>query len=221
MPRLIRLNMLDLASSIDARTDAGVALAEADMNSVAGEKFTAQQRLDIYNQARIAYLSNYARVQGVEGLFLQGGVIKPPVTGSIALVSGTYGFEKPSDYITLISLYDSTKTSQIIILPPTMYADSLAGRNADILENSAIKQIYMFALGTRISNSDATLNADSYTLIYIGCTLWTLANLDASTQETIEDNNWPIVKELAIRIANQWGNAEVDALALTLLGGKR
>jgi hypothetical protein len=39
--------------------------------------------------------------------------------------------------------------------------------------------------------------------------------------ETIEDSYWPTVKEIAIRLANNAGNAEIDALALSLIRGGR
>jgi hypothetical protein len=309
MGRLIRQNLLDLAGSIDPREIDGTALTETTVCTAGhdGEKFTGQQLLDIYNRARLAFLTNLMLKEGSEGLFAQGGVVKPATgtiatvttntagnystatgtftaatrtlaitmnaaftsgdvgktvvfrvagavyfgiiatyvgAGSVTLLASTtlpagtptvdycmvapalaaetvYTITKPTDYVALISLTDLTKSSQIIILPPALYSEVVAGRNADLIESATTKQIYMFAIQNTFQNSDSAIAGDTYRLIYIGCTLWVLTNVDASTTETIEDNMWPIVHDLAVRIANEAGNAEVDALAQALLSGRR
>lgn len=223
MPRLIRLNLLDLAMEVDPRQQDGTLFIDTTVCVQDGEKFPKQRLLDIYNQARMAFLVNNANANGQSGLFQNGGTVKL-ATGTLSYSAPTVSLTKPADFISLLSLIDTADAIQIVVLPPALYGDVLMGRNAHLAQSIANKQVYMFNVGQTISIADANLsalNGKAYSLMYVGCTLWVLANVDASTQETIEDSYWPIVKEIAVRLANNAGNAEIDALALSLIRGGR
>lgn len=223
MPRLIRLNLLDLAMEVDPRKADGTLFIATTVGVDDGEKFSAQRLLDIYNQARMAFLTNMVAMNKIDGVHMQGGTNKV-ATGSISYSAPTVTITKPTDFIALLALADTTKAIQLVVLPNVLYSDVIGARNAHLAQSVANKQVYLFNIGQTFTASDvalATLNGDAYVLYYVGATLFVLANVDASTQETIEDGQWPIVKELAVRLANNAGNAEIDALAQSLIRGGR
>lgn len=223
MPRLIRLNLLDLAMEVDPRQTDGTLFIDTTVCVNDGEKFPKQRLLDIYNQARMAFLTNMVALNKIDGTHFNGGTNKTATT-TISYAAPVITITKPQDFIALLALVDTTKAIQIIVLPTGMYGDVIGARNSHLIQSVALKQVYLFNIGQTFTASDtalATLSGDTYVLYYVGATLWALASVDGSTVETIEDSYWPIVKEIAVRLANNAGNAEVDALALSLIrGGK-
>jgi hypothetical protein len=224
MPRNLRLNLLDLAMEVDPRQQDGTLFLSTTVCQVDGEKFPMQRLLDIYNQARMAFLTNMVALNKIDGAHINGGTNKV-ATSTISYVAPVITVTKPADFVAFIALVDTTKAIQIVILPTALYGDVIGARNAHLVQSVALKQVYLFNIGQTLTASDvalATLSGDTYVLYYIGATLWALSDIVTGTAtETIEDSYWPTVKEIAIRLANNAGNAEIDALALSLIRGGR
>jgi len=225
MPRTVKLNLLDLAMEVDPRQVDGTLHTSATIcQSADGEKFPIQRMIDIYNQARMAFIQNMVALNRLDGTHFNGGTNKV-ATGTISYSAPTTTITKPQDFVALIALVNTniTRFCQIVVLPTALYGDVIGARNSHLVQSVAAKNVFLFNIGQTFTAADTALSSmsgDAYTLYYVGATLWATGDIAAGV-ETIEDTYWPLVKEIAVRIANNAGNAEIDALALSLIrGGK-
>jgi hypothetical protein len=117
-----------LALRVDPRTPAGVEFTTGTIGTTAGDRFSAQRLLDIYNDARIALFQAVKTSVSKEELQL----LIPGITKEAFITFTTSGtrqeYSLPSDYMDFISLrgryldgsYISTVLAPIVRLPSHM-----------------------------------------------------------------------------------------------------
>lgn len=189
----------------------------ATVGMIDGDMFSAQRQLDIYNEARIALFNALQLKLTTEELTkaIGGNIVVTNITffGGVA--------PKPTGYVKFILLIDSAK-NVIVLLPNTKRALVIEGINPDYIESSTNR--FIFEEGTNFKSASGDLympNGSSYIFGYFGITNWTLGDVTAGTAvETFNDVWHSVILEIGQAIANEQGLAQINALAISLVGGK-
>jgi hypothetical protein len=200
-----------LASRVDPRAKSGALFTAATLGTEAGDRFTAQELVNVYNEARVAVFSALERVLAPErmSLELSGTVLyKTDLTFSSGVAS------KPDGYFKCISLTTNALV-RIMVVPPA------AMNRVTSLDSATAPIVTEYANQFVAVSSTNVPNAANYRLRYHGITPFTTSDIltAATTVETIDDRWHPLLIELGVAIANGMGNAEVVALGMKMAGG--
>lgn len=196
------------------------------VGSVDSARFTRQRLLDIYNDARMALFNALYEVKGSDELsrYVYGSALNANLT--FAYSSPYTSAAIPTGYIRLIGI-TAYNASRVIVLPNNLLPETLPGTHPyyttsatnllafQIGSNFKVCGDFHTELGDGSSSHYATIN-------YYGIAAWTWWTdvLPNTTVEVFSPDIEPILIELACAIADEQSNADVLALAKTLLNKK-
>lgn len=192
----------------------GVEITASNIHNQDGEKWSVQQRLDIYNQARFALLNammgTFPRpvlLQEVSALIVHKMDWAFVLSGSVSTAV------KPTGYIDFIGA--STASNVPMIRLGIEYVSVvLEGQNPDFIQSAT--NIHLFEIGNNFVNFGGFVpTGSSYTLRYIGLLPLSLADITTGTaiQETFNDRYYTSLIELATMISGGVSEAEAIAVA--------
>jgi hypothetical protein len=202
----VQAQMLALALRVDPRTKAGVEFALGTIGTTAGNRFTAQRLLDIYNEARMAMASAIRISMPPEkrAAVVPGNIVR--IT-NLTFASGVAAV--PAGCIDPIAMQDSTG-SDISIVGANLIP--LLSRN----ESATVRFVAWEGTNFKAPPGSAFIpDAATYRLWYYGVSNFTLANVTGGVvTETYNDDLLPRLLNIAARIANVQGNYDAQQIVL-------
>jgi len=208
----------------NAYTSGGTATG-ALVGSVDGANFTRQRILDIYNRSRYT-LFEAMRIKYGDGERLSGEVGEQLVSTTITFSSASAKTtaSKPTGYLRFVGLSSSSDVPYIM-LPMTMLNEVRLGSNVNYSQSATNAFIFdegstIASYGTvGVNSGNAYVAGSGNKIIYYGITDFTLSDvLGNSTTETFNDKNvWQLL-EIALAIATEASQQEINTLALKLIG---
>lgn len=191
-------------------TAANIATATTGWSTVGGDRFTAQRIADCYNTARmqLANIVDKTVPEDKKAIVVSGNVV---VSTTSTFASGVLA--KPTGYVMWEYLTD-VNGAQITILPVSQI------QQAKDLESATNRMVFDYGTNfTALTGSTNIPNASTYIFRYYGVTQYTVTQCaDGSTAESFNDFLHPTLVDLAVAIANEQGTAEINAMAIKLLG---
>jgi hypothetical protein len=211
-------NSFNLTGSTYAGAVTTGTIVPAMAGSVDGARFNRSRQLDIYNEARIVLFNVLRETKDPKdfGRCVSGTFTSATITFS---ASGSYVVAtKPTGYIELVSMIDASSVPIYVIEDKRM--EELRGGNPDFVVSAS--NLYAFETGTQFKIPSASLGAGAGTIDYYGITAWTWFTdiFPNTTVELFSPDLEPILIEIACAIADEQGNANVNALAKMLLNKK-
>jgi hypothetical protein len=202
MAKLANTLLLQITSLIDPR--------DKDLNPFTVEnvgidegRFTAQERLDIYNKSRLtitgSLLKKFPLAKNSLVELISGNV---EYGETITFESGSA--DKPDGYIFAVDLMDSSK-NQVTVLSFKDY------RMVKDLERAT--NLFVFEVGDTLKAppGSSLITSGSYTLTYYKILPFTLADInEATVNETYNDEWHPLIEEIAVLIANEVSDFDIS-----------
>ena len=209
----VNLLMTELYQIIDARANDGSEITIANVGSVDGEKFTAAKALAIYNNARYA-LANAVAIRMDPFAKRQAISDNTVWNTTFAFASGVAnkeaGYIEHKDLQTLAGIHVSVVPAHNASL--IAYLDS--AQNPIVFERAATFN--------SIHGNTFIPDASTYIHVYYGISPWVNNDVIAAgslASETFSPVWESPLLEIAEAIAMEKGLAQVNKLALTLVGG--
>jgi hypothetical protein len=198
----------------------GTAIAAANIHSQEGEKWTVQQRLDIYNQARFALLNAMLGAFPGKALLEESGALTQNKTDWTWTLSGsTSSAPKPTGYIDFINAATAANVP-MILLGNEFIGVVPEGENPNYIQSAS--NIHIFEMGTNFINFGTFVtSASTYKLRYIGLSVLVIADITTASavSESFNDRYYTSLIELATLISGGASEAEAIAIAKTKLRG--
>lgn len=195
--------LLEFVRAVDPYGGAsGTEITASNIHSQDGEKWTAQQRLDIYNQARFALLTALHALPKVLMLQLSGALVVNKTDWQWTLSGSTSTAAKPTGFIEFISA-ETNGGVPMILLDQTLISVVLKGDNPNYVQSAS--NIHIFEVGGNfIHFGTYVTSASNYKLQYVGLSRFTLTDVTTATaaQETFNDIYYPALVDIATQIAN-------------------
>jgi hypothetical protein len=207
--------VLALAQKIDPYTKEGVEIIDTTIDSAAGNSFTAAQRLQIYNDARVALMRAILNTQGPEStsLSVPGTIVNADISWSATVAT------RPTDMIAFVSMRDSANVP-MTLLPASLMNEVESGKNPYLTSTATLA--YVFEVGTQFLYLGSVSHAGTGKIRYVKLANWVTADVTKATTatETIDIRLHPQLLEIAQAISQEMGTVEVGALASKLIGGQ-
>lgn len=206
----VQLQMAKLYQRIDPRASDGSEITPANVGTVDGEKFSAAKSLVIYNDARVA-LANAISIK-LDPVSKKNAVANNVIRTTLTFGSGAA--PKPVGYVENISIL--TPANVIVSVLPSYLAGTLT--YLDTLQNPIV-----FEEATQFYSQSGTsiVNGAGYIFRYFGITAFVGTDVtNGTTVETFQPIWEPMILELGEAIAIEQGLAEVNKLAMVLVGGQ-
>lgn len=218
---LVKDNMLAITQRIDPYTKAGVALDSTTVLSTDGDRFTAQEKVDLYNQARFTLFGVLAEKYGdkvrdkIREVLIQKSDFQFTVTDGIAIST------KPAGFLWAESLMNVSLVP-IILLPIDKVQAVRSGTNPHYTQSAS--KIFAFEVGNGIySYGTAGVNSgnsfvtalSTYILTYYGLTTWTTSS-GSSTEQFSDEYNWILI-ETAVKLSEDIGSGQAYNFVRSLL----
>jgi hypothetical protein len=215
---LVRDNILKILAIVDPTykdmsliTAANIATVTTGWATVGGDKFTSQKIVDCYNQARMQLANAIDKTfpEDKKAIAVSGNIV---VNTTATFASGVLA--KPTGYIMYEYLTD-VNGDQITILPVSQI------QQAKDLESATNRMVFDYGSNfTALTGLTNIPNASTYIFRYYGVTQYTTVTAtDGTTVESFNDLLHPALIELAVAIANDQGTADINMMALKLMGG--
>lgn len=200
-----------LTQRIDPYSKAGVALTSTTAGTTDGDRFTKEEKLEFYNDARFVLAGAIDRLYPPQkkAIVVSGNVVKASLTFTTGVAP------KPAGFISHILMTDSTGAT-IAVLPTT-----LIDQTKD-LETSTNRVVYDYGTNfTALTGTTNIPNASTYVLYYYGITTYAISDVTGgSTVESFNDQWHEIIIQLAEAMSREQGSQEVNALAEQLIAIK-
>jgi hypothetical protein len=188
------------------------------VGSVDGARFSRQRLLNIYNDARMV-LFNAVYTDRKEELsrLVYSTAITANITWTYSSPNTTA--PKPTGYLKLISLMSPTAGVPVIVLDNSLLQTVQLALNPHLTQSST--NIIGFEIGTNFLVPAYDCHGTG-TITYYGITAWSWSTdvLPNSSLEIFSSDLEPVLIELGEAIANEQSNADIGALAKTLLNKK-
>lgn len=209
----VQAQILRLLARIDPTLKTGAEITSSNISTWStsnGDKFTAQRIVDIYNDARFALASAVDLTYPDQR---KSQVISGTITKNTSFQFASGSATKPTGFIKTERLTTSAYL-QITVLPTAMIQQTRALSSA----TNPIVYDYGTVLAQDVADTAIIPNASTYILWYYGITTYTVSDVTGgSTTEQFNDQFHPIIIELAVALATEMGNQQVNALAQKLL----
>lgn len=189
-------------------TASNIATVTTGWSTVGGDRFAAQRIADCYNQARmqLANIVDKTVPEDKKAIVVSGNIVK----GTLTFASGT--ITKPTGYV-MYERLENPSGIQVTILPVSQIQQA-----KDLISAT---NLMVFDYGTSFTAYDgtATIANGTYPFYYYGVTQYTVTQCaDGTTVESFNDLLHPTLIDLAVAIAKEQGTAEINAMAIKLLG---
>lgn len=213
----VQTNMVLLSQMIDPFARDGTEITSTNVHSAAG-KFTAQQRLDLYNRARIVMFGELRKSLPPDELSRQ--VNKTIENFNTLTFASGVSTNFPTDCLWPLNLRDAAG-AQIFIVRPTLGQIIAAGNIPHFVQSSTNRHVTWEGLQLRNEIGITIIpDAATYRLKYYKIAAWTLTDVSTGTAlETFNDDYQSTLLEIAVKLALEQGTQEVNA-ALSPMGAR-
>jgi len=209
----VQNQLFKLVERIDPRNKLGVEFTAGTVGTTAGDKFTAQRQLDMYNDARF-FLFGALRARMTKEQLTE-------IISGTMVVNSTFQFSsgvatKPAGYLEKVLLTDASG-NPISILPQSAipYVQSL---------EATTNNRFVFEVGNTfvdVNGSMSVPDASNYVLRYFGIQNFALSDVTGGTTTETFNDTWQILLiELAEAISMEMGNTDLMALITKYLTGR-
>jgi len=209
----VNANLVKLSSVIDPFAKGNIEITGANVGTVTG-KFTPQQRLNFYNDARKTLFNVLREAYSLSELSRQisGVVVKKTdiqFNGGVATL--------PDGFIQPINLRDAAG-KQIFVLTPTR-GQIVNGTNPHFKESATNRFVVWEGNELKTeSGSTHVPNANTYILRYYGLVDFSLSDVTGGTvKETFNPDYEPKLLEIAQALSLEDGGHEVATLVKSLV----
>lgn len=215
----IKTNMLKFVQRVDPRRkDNGQPFSSADVGNADGDRFTVQRQLDIYNEARVGLLQAL-RAGGASTKDLAPAIKE----ATIASVSGVIAL--PNDFVEPIGHLVDGSGVRFWVYGPDLEQTARA-RTLPIYTLSTDNRFVIFRDNQFVCPGVYTsfMPNGPFTFSYYGLKVIILSDVTNNTPplmvEDFSEKYTPVLLEIAQAIADEQGQGQVMALAMSLVGKK-
>jgi hypothetical protein len=219
---VITANTFDLVGSTYTGAVTTGTIVATMVGSVDGTRFTRQRQLAIYNTARMVLFNALYESKTPDQLDkLVSGTALNNQSLTIAAASSNFQLiAKPTGFLKLIRMVDSQSPKQRINILPSKLLQDVA-ESITTAYTSTTSNILAFEIGANwaIYCGDTAVATSPAITDYFAITdwVWVTHIMPNTYYESFRDDLEPILIEIACAVADEQSNADVMALAKTLL----
>jgi hypothetical protein len=210
MSTTVQANIIKLLQRVEPALNDGYTVISASNISTwsasAGEKYTPQRILDIYNDARRQLIGELRKSITTKQLStVVTGAIQYTATLPFALSGSVSTATMPTGYIDFVSLSNASGT-KILKLDPSYIQTILEGADPKYVQSST--NIFVFEIAKTLTHFGTYIpTASTYKLYYVGISDFVLTDITGGTTvETINDEYIPTLLDIAEALAYKLGN---------------